>query len=124
MSVHQTSDPRDDGTVLKLALVVLILLLCSHVWTSSPSATHFGWSGPPGLLMQALVQLLWSWILRSSLGKQLNAVEFFHSSILNHIKEIFEQSLYCSNISLIYLLYSFKTRVKGLSTPFRSITDV
>lgn len=41
--------------------------------------------------MQALVQLLWSWILQSSLGKQLNAVEFFHSSILNHIKETFEQ---------------------------------
>lgn len=92
MSVQQTSDPRDDGTVLELALVVLILQSqCSHVWTSSPSAAHFGWSGPPGLLVQPLVQLLWSWILRSSLGKQLNAVEFFHSSILNHIKETFEQ---------------------------------
>lgn len=29
MSVQQTSDPRDDGTVLKLALVVLILLFGS-----------------------------------------------------------------------------------------------
>lgn len=40
MTVQQTSYPRDDGTVLELALVVLILLFCSLSVVTYGPALH------------------------------------------------------------------------------------